>query len=511
MNTPTIILYRIAVAVGLTFLTLTLLTAAPAGGSCESMASLNLPDTTITSIQSVAAGAFTPPGRAARGFQDLPAFCRVAATLKPTSDSDIKIEVWMPAAGWNGKYEGVGNGGWAGSINYADMAQALRRGYATSSTDTGHTGGSASFALGHAEKLIDFGYRSEHEMTVKAKAIIAAFYGTAPKFSYFAGCSSGGRQALMEAQRFPNDYDGIVAGAPTNNWTNMMFGRIWVAQATLKDSASYIPPAKYPVIHKAALEACDAADGVKDGVIGDPTRCHFDPQVLECKESDGPDCLTTAQVEAARKIYAAPKNPSSGQEIFPGMEPGSELVWATLAGGPKPIALADDHFKYVVFQDPNWDFKTLNFDGDLSKAEKADHGILSAISPDLKAFASHGGRLIHYHGWSDQQVQPRNSVNYYNSVDKALGGTGKEKDSYRLFMAPGMNHCGGGDGPNTFDMLGALEQWVEKGKAPDQILASHSTNGKVDRTRPLCPYPQVARYKGSGSTDDAVNFACAER
>ena len=483
------------------------LNAAPAGGACESLASLNLADATITAVQSVAEGAAPTFGRAGV-FKDLPPFCRVSATLKPTSDSDIKIEVWMPVSGWNGNYQAVGNGGWAGSINYSDMAGALRRGFASSSTDTGHTGGSASFAVGHPEKLIDFGYRSEHEMTVKAKAIIAAFYGSGPKHSYFAGCSSGGRQALMEAQRFPGDYDGIVAGAPTNNWTNMMFGRIWVAQATLKDPAGYIPPAKYSALHRAALDACDALDGVKDGVIGDPARCHFDPKVIECTGADGPDCLTAAQVEAARKIYTPPKNPRTGQEIFPAMEPGSELVWATLAGGPKPIALADEHFKYVVFQDPSWDFKTLSYDSDVARAVKADNGTLSATDPDLKAFFARGGKLIHYHGWTDQQVQPRNSVNYYNSVVQALGGAAKTMDSYRLFMAPGMNHCGGGDGPNSFDMIGAVERWVEKGKAPDQIVASHHTDGRVDRTRPLCPYPQAARYKGTGSTDEAANFVC---
>jgi feruloyl esterase len=504
-------LARAGIALSVIFPAIAVLNAGTTGGSCESLASLNLPGATITAVQSVAAGAFELSGSGRPGaFKDLPGFCRVAATLKPTNDSDIKVEVWLPGAGWNGKYQAVGNPGWAGSINYSDLAQALKRGYAASSTDTGHTGASGSFALGHPEKLIDFGYRSEHEMTVHAKAIIAAFYGNAPKLSYFVGCSSGGRQALMEAQRFPGDYDGIVAGAPTNNWTNMMFGRIWVAQAALKEAASYIPPAKYPVIHKAALEACDALDGVKDGIIGDPPQCHFDPKVLECKQSDAPDCLTTPQVEAARKIYASAKNPRTGQAIFPGMEPGSELVWATLAGGPKPIALADDHFKYVVFQDANWDFKTLNFDGDLTRAEKADDGILSATNPDLRPFVSHGGKLIQYHGWTDQQVQPLNSVNYYNSAVKALGGPAKAMDSYRLFMVPGMNHCGGGDGPNSFDMAGALDQWVETGKAPDRIVASHGANGKVDRTRPLCPYPQVARYSGSGSTDEAANFACVE-
>ena len=493
-------------------LTVSILRAAPVAGSCESLTSLPLPDGAITQAQPVAAGAFALPGggrgKGSNLFQNLPAFCRVAATLKPSSDSDIKIEVWLPVSGWNGKYQGVGNGGWAGSIAYPDLARGLARGYAMASTDTGHSVPNGSFALGHPEKLIDFGYRSEHEMTLTAKAVVAAFYGNGPKYSYFTGCSSGGRQAFMEAQRFPEDYDGVVAGAPTNNWSNMMFGRIWVAQATLKDPAGYIPPAKYPAIHQAALDACDALDGIKDGVIDDPRRCHFDPKVLECKGEDGPACLTSAQVAAARKIYTPTKNAANGQEIFPAMNPGSELVWATLAGGPRPIALADDHFKYVVFQDPNWDFKTLNFDSDYVKAMKLDQGLLSAVSPDLKAFFSHGGKFIHYHGWTDQQVMPGNSINYYNSVVKAMGGAGKTMESYRLYLAPGMNHCGGGDGPNSFDTLGALEQWVEHGKAPDQIVASHSTRGQVDRTRPLCPYPQVAKYAGSGSTDDAANFVC---
>ena len=492
-----------------TFLTLTSAAAAAnSGGNCDKLKSLALPETSISATEAIAAGAFNLPGRNGNAAKDLPAFCRVTATIKPTSDSDIKIEVWLPEAGWNGKYQGVGNPGWAGAINYPDLMRALERGYAAASTDTGHSGANGTFALGHAEKLVDFGYRSEHEMTLKAKALITAYYGNAPKLSYFVGCSSGGRQAFMEAQRFPDDYDGIVAGAPTNNWTNMMFARIWIAQATLNDPASYIPPAKYPVLHKAALDACDALDGVQDGVIDDPTRCHFDPKAIQCKDGDGPNCLTSAQVEAARKIYTPAKNARTGQEIFPAMEPGSELVWATLAGGPKPIALADDHFKYVVFQDPNWDFKTLNFDGDIDKAQKFDDGILSATNPDLKPFLSHGGKLIHYHGWTDQQVMPLNSINYYAKVAKGLGGIDKTMDSYRLFMVGGMNHCGGGVGVNTFDMVGALDQWAANGKAPDRILASHSSGGKVDRTRPLCPYPQKAQYTGSGSTDDAANFVC---
>jgi feruloyl esterase len=468
--------------------------------TCESLASLQISGMAVSLAQNIGPGQF-------QSFSDLPSFCRVAATLWPTSDSEIKLEVWLPEPGrWNGKYEAAGNGGWAGSLNYRDMAAALTRGYATSSTDTGHSGGRASFAMGHPEKLIDFGYRSIHEMTLAAKQVIAAFYGSGPKLSYFAGCSSGGRQGLMEAQRFPTDYDGIIAGAPTNSWTRLMFGRIWVAQATLSDPASYIDPAQYPKMHEAVLAACDALDGVKDGVLEEPTRCHFDPAALTCKGPASASCLTPKQVEAARRIYTPATNPATKEEIFPGMERGSELVWRTLAGGPRPILLADDYFRYVVFEDPKWDFKTLNFAGDVTKALQRDGGVLSAVNPDLRPFFAHGGKLIQYHGWTDQQVMPRNSIHYYKSV-AAASGTATSK-SYRLYMAPGMNHCRGGDGPNTFDMLSALEQWREHGKAPDAILASHSTDGKVDRTRPLCPYPEISHYKGAGSTNEAANFSC---
>ncbi|HEY4379007.1 MAG TPA: tannase/feruloyl esterase family alpha/beta hydrolase [Acidobacteriaceae bacterium] len=471
---------------------------------CASLRAVKVDGMTVTLAESVKAGAEAK-------YPKLPAFCRVEATLQPTSDSEIKIEVWMPeAAAWNGKYEGTGNGGWGGSIDRGAIASAVMRGYAASSSDTGHAGGSASFAMGHPEKLIDFGYRSVHGMTVTAKALIAAFYGGGPKLAYFEGCSSGGRQALMEAQRFPEDYDGIVAGATTNNWTKMMFARIWVGQATLSDAASYIPPAKYPMIHRAVLAACDAMDGVKDGVLNEPMKCGFDPKALACKEgADGTDCLTKAQVEAASRIYSPATNPRTGERIFPAMERGSELVWGRLAGGPEPIALATDYFKYVVFEDPKWDFRTLNFDGDVAKATKRDGGVLSATDPDLRPFFARGGKLIMYHGWTDQQVMPENSINYYRSVSAAVGAA-KTDASYRLFMVPGMNHCGGGDGPNRFDMLGALELWREDGKAPDAIVASHEVGGAVDRTRPLCAYPEVAKYKGSGSTDSAANFVCAK-
>lgn len=485
-----------------------------AAASCESLSTLMLPNTTFTLAQMVPAGGFTQPadaggrgGGRGGGFGNLPAFCRVAATLKPSSDSDIKTEVWLPESGWNGKFQAVGNGGWAGVIGYAAMGEALRRGYATTSTDTGHTGGNGSFALGHPEKLVDYAYRSEQEMTVKAKAIIAAYYGNGPKLSYWNGCSVGGRQGLKEAQRFPGDYDGIIAGAPAVNWTGRAAQSMWIAQAVHKDEASYIPPEKYALIHNAVLTACDANDGVKDGVLEDPTRCTFDPKVLECKGADDPGCLTGPQVEAARKIYAPATNPRTKEIIFPGHEPGSELGWATMAG-PRTFGIGLDHFRYVVFQDPNWDYRTFDFDSDWARTGTVDNGTINAMDPNLKAFFGHGGKLIQYHGWSDPQISSKSSINYYKSVLDAVGGASKAQDSYRLFMVPGMAHCGGGEGPNVFDMVTALEQWVENGKAPDQIIASRVRDGKVERTRPLCPYPQVAQYKGTGSTDEAANFVC---
>jgi feruloyl esterase len=254
------------------------------------------------------------------------------------------------------------------------------------------------------------------------------------------------------------------------------------------------------------LEACDARDGVKDGVLEDPTRCKFDPKALECKGGDAPTCLTSPQVETARRIYSAITNPRTRQAIAPGFEPGSEMGWATM-GGPQALGLGTDLFKYVVYEDPNWDYKTFNFDSDVDKTLRASVN-LNARNPDLTGFVRHGAKMIQYHGWGDPQIPPDASVNYYKSVLEKMGGIGKVTPSYRLFMVPGMAHCGGGDGTSSFDMLTALEQWVEAKKAPDQIAASRIRDGKVDRTRPLCPYPQIAVYLGSGSTDDAANFAC---
>jgi feruloyl esterase len=476
------------------------------------MGGLSVPNTTIAFAQLVPAGDFKIPGAPPneRPLHDLPAFCRVAADITAAPDSDIKFEVWLPVTGWNGKFQAVGNGGWAGAISYGELAAALQSGYATASTNTGHdgSGSDASFALGHPEKVTDFAWRAVHEMTLKAKALVAAFYGKAPARSYWSGCSTGGKQGLKEAQKFPTDYDGIVAGAPANYWTHLMAGDIWTAQATHSSEAAYIPPAKYAVIHKAVLEACDAKDGLKDGLIDDPRNCHFDPAVLTCKENQEtqPDCLTEPQVEAARKIYLGAKNPRTGKQVFPGLEPGSEWQWGVFAGSSEPPIVAS-YFKYLLFKDPNWDFRKLDFDKDIELADKFDNGLIGATDPNLESFIALGGKLLLYHGWSDGLIAPRNTINYFNAVSQVLGP--KTQDSVRLFMIPGMGHCHGGEGPDRFDAVAAIGDWIEQRKPPDQIVAAHRSAGHVDRTRPLCPYPKVATYVGTGSIDDAANFTCA--
>jgi feruloyl esterase len=518
--------YRRILFLGLAFMVLlaifsarVALAASSYAVSCESLTTLTLPHTTITLAQQVPAGSFTPPAPAInpppsppKPLEDLPAFCRVAVAARPVADSEIKFEVWMPAANWNGKFVGVGNGGWAGTISYSSMAGALRQGYAAASTNTGHDGAGtdASFAAGHPEKLVDFAYRAVHEMTVQAKAITAAYYGSGPQLAYWNGCSTGGRQALMEAQRFPQDYNGIAAGAPANYWSHLRFGSMWPATADLIDPASYIPPSKYPVINRAALAACDALDGVADGIISDPMRCHFDPRVITCKGADAADCLTAPQAEAARKIYAGPKNPRTGQQIFPGLEPGTELGWKTEAGGPEPYAVGLSYFRLLLFKNPHWDFRNLDYDRDVALVDRTHGSLLNAIDPNLSPFQKSGGKLLLYHGWIDDHIAPRESVNYYISVLGAMGGKAHTDSFFRLFMVPGMGHCGGGPGPSTFDRVGVLEQWVEHGAAPAQIVASRNQKDLPAMTRPLCPYPQVAKWKGIGSSNDAANFVCVD-
>ena len=513
--------------------------AAPSfAATCESLTTLKLPDTTITSAQPVAAGAFIPPGSTAppASAKNLPAFCRVMATLKPAPDSDIKIEIWLPLTGWNGKYRGQGNGGFAGTITYPGMAVAIAEGYATASTDTGHaaTAADSSWALGHPDKIVDFGWRAIHEMTVKAKAVIQAFYGEQPKQSYFSACSNGGRQGLMEAQRFPADYNGIIAGAPANYWTQVFAAFLWNMQAMQAEPGSYIEAKKVPAIAAAVVAACDADDGVKDGVLNDPRECHFDPKVLLCKEGDSESCLTAPQVAALKKIYDGPVD-SKGKQMFPGFLPGGEqgnggwATWITQSPGKDlQTAFASGFFNNMISTKGNekLDLKTINVEAAVKMADEQQAQTFNATDPNMKAFMDRGGKLIVYHGWSDAALPPLGAIKYFSSVQAAMGAD--KTDSFmRLYMVPGMQHCGGGPGANAFgefgpagdaqhDLYQALEQWVEKGLAPDKIIAkkfvseADHTQG-VKMTRPLCPYPQSTKYKGTGDTNDAASFACSEK
>jgi feruloyl esterase len=522
--------------------------------NCESLANLSLDQATMDAVTSVPAGTFTPPTlpgatTAPAPISNLPAFCRVQITSRPTSDSAIGIEVWLPE-NWNGKYLQSGNGGFAGTVPYTALARNIQRGYAAAGTDDGHAdpvGTDASWALGHPQKIIDFGFRALKETTDKAKAVIKAFAGAGPQYSYFAGCSDGGREALMEGQRYPNDFDGIVVGDPANNWIPLLSQHIWDTQALLASTASYIPAAKLPAITNAALAACDAADGVQDSVINKPRQCHFNPDELLCTGEDNNSCLTAPQLTALKKIYYGPHN-SEGQTINPGFLPGAEAYaggWSSWITGPGPNAdsitqalqyqFGTNFFKYMVFDDPNWDLKTLNFDTDVNKAFAkpiaglALQDVLSSVDPDLSAFRAHNGKMIQYHGTTDAAIPPGNSIEYYRTV-KAFFGIYNQHHSadqvsnfYRLFLVPGMQHCSGGPGANTFgqsvpladadhDVIKALEAWVEHGQAPNQIIATKYTNDdptqQAQFTRSLCPYPAVARWNGTGDASDAANWSC---
>jgi feruloyl esterase len=500
--------------------------------TCESLVSLKLSHTTITAAQSIPAGTYTAPN--GEVFANMPAFCRVAATLTPASDSEIGIEVWMPSSTWNGRFEGVGNGGYAGSIPYSALAPGVSLGYATAGTNTGHVGSSsydASFALGHPEKIIDFGYRAIHRMTVIGKQISSAFYGEDPKRSYFTGCSTGGRQALMEAQRFSNDYDGIIAGDPVAYYTHHhVGGNLWVVWQMFNNPASTVFTTQDTLLGNAVNAACDALDGVVDGVLNNPRRCHFDPAKLLCAGSQmPPNCLTAQQVEAVRNLWTGPDQKVHQRGYYPPFERGGEADgWpSTISPQPPPAPQTDDHaqiglpfFEYFVFDNPDWDFQTFNWISGPAYVEnkvvvpgQTLASVLNSIDPDLGRFRARGGKLIQYHGFSDPEVPPTTSINYFESVVDFPGGSLEQtQGSYRLFMVPGMNHCQGGPGANVFDMLTPLVHWVEQDTAPDRVLATHYVNNMPDQgvafTRPLCSYPHQAVYKGSGNTNDAANFVC---
>ena len=508
---------------------------------CERLAHLQIPAASITIARLVPAGSFSGPPAAFSGadltpfYKTLPAFCRVVAEAKPTADSDIKLEVWLPASDWNGRLQGVGNGGFAGLIDYYQIGAAIKKGYASTATDAGHTGSpvDAAWAMGHPEKVIDFGHRGIHEMTRVAKSLVQSFYGSNPKHSYFAGCSDGGREALMEAQRYPTDYDGILAGAPANYWSALLSTAVIDTQALTVEPASFILPAKIPAISAAVLAACDQLDGVRDGILNDPRQCHFDPATIQCKAGEDSDkCLTAFQALALKKIYDG-LHDSTGRTIFPGYLPGAEDGpggWGLWITGPAPAKslmafFGLNFYTYMIYEKTDWDYKTFTLASGMKAAEEKTAAALNATDPDLKAFHSAGGKLILYHGWEDPAIPALNAVNYYESVVSAMGKP--TADSFvRLYMAPGVQHCAGGPGPDAFGEGGdwaspndpqhnarfALEQWVEKGTAPSTLIATKTSDDpqKPKMTRPLCAYPESAKYKGTGDTNDAASFVCAK-
>ncbi|HUB50524.1 MAG TPA: tannase/feruloyl esterase family alpha/beta hydrolase [Terracidiphilus sp.] len=510
-----------------------------AGDACAKLSDLQIPNATITSAKSYQAGTFPPQPSPYGGpdmaefYKKLPAFCRVMAVAKPSADSNIVIDVWMPLAGWNGKLQGTGNGGFAGSYDIADLATLMSKGYAAAATDTGHQASfiDAKWALGHPEKVIDFGYRGIHEMTRVAKIVVQQFYSAPASHSYFASCSDGGREALMEAERYPADYDGILAGAPANYWTLLVTVGVTDTQALTATPASYIPQSKLPAIAHAVLAQCDQLDGVKDGILNDPRQCKFDPATIECKSGENTDqCLTSAQVATLKTIYAGVRD-AQGHTLFPGYLPGAEEGrngWGPWILGPAPAhslmaSFGSGYYSNMVYEKADWDYRSFSLESGLALAQKKTANALDAVDPNLTPFNAHGGKLIIYHGWNDPAIPALNSVNYYRSVSSSIGEA-KTESFVRLYMAPGMQHCAGGPGPDSFgqssdwnpdpkyNMRTALELWVEKGIAPAEIIATkteENPNGKPLMTRPLCPFPQIARYKGTGDTNAAENFVCA--
>ena len=449
---------------------------------CENLATLQLPHTTITKAEVVTSGTFAPP--TGKPLLDLPPFCRVTATARPSADSEILVEIWMPQSHWNERLEGTGNGGFAGKISYGALAEGLRRGYAVANTEMGMAtppGQDASIFVNRPDRWIDWGYRATHEMTLLAKQVVRAYYTREASHNYFVGCSTGGEQALMESQRYPDDYDGIVGGAPAHNRTGVHVSILWNFAV---NENSYLPEAARSLLTKAVVDACDTLDGVKDGVITDPTKCHFDPASL---------ALPPSQVETVKQIYAGPHG------LYPGLPRGSEFGWKGLDPGPGGKPPYAPIFEWVFGL--NWDWRQFDFDRQNTVFTQKLAPMVNATSPDIDTFRAHGHKLLMYHGWSDWLVAPEESIHYYDAV---LARDKTADQSVRLFMLPGMGHCSGGPGATHFDPLGPLVDWVEHGVAPERIIATGESF-----TRPLCPYPQTAQYKGTGDTNDASSFVCA--
>jgi len=485
---------------------------------CAELKALRVPKTVVAVAEIVPAGQFRAPAPPAFGppadYSRLPTFCRVAGTIRATAESDIRFELWLPQE-WNGKFLQTGNGGAAGAIVYESLIDPLLRGYAVANTDTGHqgAGGDFAWAVGRPQKLIDYQYRAVHELTLAGKALTTRRYGRPAEKSYWVGCSLGGRQGLKEAQRYPEDYDGIVAGAPASNWSSLMALSITI-QRNLGNGGLGVD--KLGALKEAAIAACDADDGVTDRVITNFATCAFDPASLQCGAAPAGMCLTPVEVEAAQRIYAGVVD-GSGEVVMPGTGHGSEPLWAAYASSE--FAIGTSYFRSVVANDPNWNPATFDVDNDLARAEAVDNGAAKAMDPDLSAFVDRGGKLITYHGTTDGLIPYGNSVSYHEAVVDELGGR-KANGGVKLYLVPGMDHCSRGEGAFAVDWLTPLENWVERGEEPGALPAAHPAEAfappgapatpSTPFTRPVCPYPQVPTYNGSGDVIDAASFACME-
>jgi feruloyl esterase len=466
------------------------------------LVSLSLPQTAVQSVETVPAGPFevVPPGGVDPVVVQLPEHCRVQLVVEPR----VGVEIWLPTEGWNGRFQGVGGGGLAGVISYAALATSVQNGYASASTDTGHVGSTdARWAIGRPDLLVDYGHRAIHEMTVKARAVVEAFYGRPAHHAYFTGCSTGGRQGLMSAQRYPADYDGILAGAPAINISTFHAGQLWAAQHTLVDPAGHISAEQYEAINRWVLDTFDD-DQARDGLIADPRQVVIDYAALKAVA-----WLTDRQVETLRALYSGPVN-RAGESVYPGLMPGGETQWQPLVGGPLPFPIGPAIYGQMVFEDLEWDWRTFDYDADLAAARAKLGDVMDAMDADLRPFKRRGGKLLLYHGWSDFGISPEATRRYYERVTETVGSRAATEDFARLLLIPGMGHCRGGTGPDTFDGLTPLVDWVERGVAPERIVAAQIVDGEVVRTRPLCPYPKVASWTGTGTLDDAANFECQE-
>ncbi len=498
---------------------------AATGRACttDAFADVQLAGARITGAAPVPAGDYTPAGTR-QALSDLPAFCRIDAVAMPSSSSLINFQVWVPEGdAWNGKLVATGNGGYSPALSYTDMAYALRQGYATLGGDTGHQSEDMLWGVNNAEKIIDWGSRSINAITVAGKQLIDELRAQPASRSYYLGCSTGGHQGFAEAQRYPTDFDGIIAGAPGNNRTALNIEFTWRFRSNrpVNDNLTqHLTGAKLNLLTSEAVRACDALDGVTDGVIDDPRQCttaRFDVDALLCTGGDAPGCLTADQVTAARNIYQGPRNPRTNAQWYPGWPVGSESGWSGYMGTNEPVRA--DFWRYWVFDDPHWNWWTFDFDRDVSYAYAKIAPLVDQTSADLSAFKGNGGKMIVYHGWSDPVVSAYDSIGYYDRVRQAQGSQAAMDDFYRMFLVPGMGHCGGGPGATVLrsdlaapaagsDILAALDRWVEQGRAPDDLVASRVSGGTVSRTRPLCPYPAQATYKGSGDPDQAANYIC---